>query len=592
MNTLTRRAKMPRFVMLLAATLLATPLAAQMGSVEPQREAGSTTLDRAPEGSLRSNPAATVTTERIARAPVAEPGNWLTYHGSYDAQRFSRLDQINTGNVSRLKEAWQMYLPIPHAFEATPLVVDGTMYFTTGGHTAVYAVDARTGKELWHYTAKVVEGVPACCDWVNRGLALGDGKVYFVTLDAKLMALDARTGRKMWEQTVADWKDGHTATVAPLFVKDKVIVGISGGEYGIRGFLDAYDARTGKRAWRFWTIPGPGEPGHETWQGELPTWMTGGGPTWVTGSYDPELDLLYWTTGNPGPDFNGLVRPGDNLYTNTVLALDPDTGERRWHYQWTPHDIWDYDGVNEVILADLPMGGRTVKALIHADKNAHFYVLDRTNGKFLMAKPFARQTWAKRLDPQTGRPVVDSLALLNSEMEPICPGPAGAKEWNHMAFSPQTGMAYIPVIENCAYFRAGQAFYAKGLPFWGSIAEPAAFGPGESHGKMLAINAATGDRAWEIKTEWPVMSGVLTTAGGLVFWGEADGMLHATDARTGKDVWTHKAPMGMHAPPMTYAVGGKQYVAFPVGWGGWINGFAPGLRDKPSAHLLLVYELP
>jgi alcohol dehydrogenase (cytochrome c) len=585
MNTLTRRSKMPRFAILLAAPLLATPLAAQMGSEGAGAVAsGGAALDR--------NPAATVTTERIARAPVAEPGNWLTYHGSYDAQRFSRLDQINTGNVSKLKQAWQMYLPIPHGFESTPLVVDGTMYFTTGGHTAVYAVDARTGKELWHYTAKVAEGVPACCDWVNRGLALGDGMVFFATLDAKLMALDARTGRKMWEQTVADWRDGYTSTVAPLFVKGKVITGISGGEYGIRGFVDAYDARTGARAWRFWTIPGPGEPGHETWKDELPTWMTGGGPTWVTGSYDPELDLLYWTTGNPGPVFNGQVRAGDNLYTNSVLALDPDDGRLRWYYQFTPHDIWDYDGVNEPILADLTIDGRPTRALIHADKNAHFYVLDRTNGKFIKAKPFARQTWAKRLDPQTGRPEINPSALLTSNLEVNCPGVAGAKEWNHMAFSPQTGMAYIPVIENCSAMRTGQAFYAKGLPFWGSMAETASLGPGEAYGKMLAINAATGDRAWEIKTEWPVMSGVLTTAGGLVFWGEADGKLHATDARTGRDVWTHKAPMGMHAPPMTYAVDGKQYVAFPVGWGGWVNGFAPALRDQPSAHLLLVYELP
>jgi alcohol dehydrogenase (cytochrome c) len=571
---------------LLATLAAATGLAAQMGSVNPQRPA--------PEGgaSLDRNPVAGVTFERILQAPAAEPENWLTNHGSYDGQRFSRLDQINTSNASRLKEAWRMYLPVPHGFESTPLVVDGTMYFTTGGHTAVHAVDAKSGRELWKYATRVAEDVPACCDWVNRGVAMGDGKIYFTTLDAKLIALDARTGQPVWQKTVADFRDGYTATLAPLFVKDKVITGISGGEYGIRGFVDAYDARTGDRVWRFWTIPAPGEPGSETWQGDQPTWMTGGGPTWITGAYDAELDLLYWTVGNPGPDFNGEVRPGDNLYTNTVLALDPDDGRLRWHFQWTPHDVWDYDGINEVILADLTVDGRPVKALIHADKNGHFYVLDRTNGKFLKAKPFARVSWAKGIDPRTGRPEVHPMAKLSSAMEPICPGPAGAKEWNHMAFSPQTGMAYIPVIENCANFRTGQAFYRKGLPFWGSIAEPAALGPGESNGKMLAVHAATGEQAWAIDTEWPVMSGVLTTAGGLVFWGEADGKLHATDARTGKDVWTHQAPMGMHAPPMSYAVGGKQYVAFPVGWGGWINGFAPGLRDKPRGHLLLVYELP
>lgn len=512
------------FAVALALTLgFARGSEAQMGSVEQPARARTAASTTSVEGRLASNPAAAVTFDRIVRAPQAEPENWLTYHGGYDGQRYSRLDQITTQNVSRLREAWRMYLPVPHGFEATPLVVEGVMYFTTGGHTAVHAVDARTGRELWRHIEKIAEDVPACCDWVNRGVAIGEGRVFFVTLDARFVALDARTGRKLWERQVADHRDGYTATAAPLLVKDKVIVGISGGQYGIRGFLDAYDVSTGERALRFWTIPGPGESGHETWGGDQPTWMTGGAPTWVTGSYDPELDLLYWTTGNPGPDFNGEVRPGDNLYTNSVIALDPDDGTRRWHFQWTPHDVWDYDGVNEVILADLTVNGRPTKALIHADKNGYYYVLDRTNGQFLAARPYARVTWAKGIDARTGRPMLDSAALLTSAMEPICPGPAGAKEWNHMAFSPQTGMAYIPGIENCATFRTGQAFYRKGLPFWGSVAEPGAMGPSESHGHLLAIDAATGERRWQVNSEHPVMSGVLTTAGGLVFWGEADG---------------------------------------------------------------------
>lgn len=540
----------------------------------------------------QSNPAADVTTDRIVRARVDEPQNWLTYHGSYDAQRFSLLDQIDTGNAGGLEEAWRMYLPVPHAFEATPLVVDGVMYFTTGGHTAVHALDAATGRELWSHQEQVADDVPACCDWVNRGVAIGDGRVYFATLDAHLVALEARTGERLWKRQIADFRDGHTATVAPLYLDGKVIIGISGGEYGIRGFLDAYDAATGDRVWRFWTIPGPGQPGHETWGGEQPTWMTGGGPTWVTGSYDPELDLLYWPVGNPAPDFNGEVRPGDNLYTDAVVALDPDDGSLRWHFQYTPHDIWDYDGINEVILTDLNVDGRPVRALIHADKNGHFYALDRTNGAFLFATPFARVSWARGIDARTGRPDVDPAAHLSSSLEPICPGPAGAKEWNHMAFSPATGMAYIPVIENCATFRVGQAFYRRGLPFWGSMADAGAMGPGEAHGFLRAVDASTGARMWEIRTEWPVVSGVLATSGDLVFWGEADGRLHATNARTGEDVWTTEAPMGMHAPPMTYAVDGTQYVAFPVGWGGWINGYAPGLRDSARGHLLLVYRLP
>lgn len=553
---------------------------------------GPTTKEHVVHQRMASNPAERVTSERIAAAQVSEPGNWLTYHGSYNSQRFSQLGQINTANASTLKQVWQNYLPIPHGFNATPLVVDGVMYFTTGGHTSVHAVDAKSGRQLWHYKAHVPEAVAACCDWVNRGLALGGGKVFVTTLDAKLLALDAATGQLLWEQMIDDWREGYTATAAPLLVKDKVIVGISGGEYGVRGFLDAYDIGTGKRAWRRWTIPAPGEPGSETWQDARPTWMTGGGTTWVTGSYDPQLNLLYWTTGNPGPVFNGQVRKGDNLYTDSVLALDPDTGAMKWHFQWTPHDIWDYDGVNEVILTDLTIDGRPVKAMIHADKNGFFYVLDRTNGKFIKAQAFARQTWAKGLNPRTGRPVLHPAGLFTSSFEYNCPGPAGAKEWNHMAFSPQTGLAYIPVIENCGSFRTGQAFYVRGLPFWGGTAEPAALGPGESHGKMMAINPATLEKAWEIRSEWPVVSSVLATAGGLIFWGEANGMLHATDAATGKDVWTHKAPMGMRGAPITYTVDGKQHVAFPVGWGGWINGFAPELRGKPSAHLMLVFALP
>jgi alcohol dehydrogenase (cytochrome c) len=540
---------------------------------------------------LPRNPAAGITSQRIARAPTAEPQNWITYGGGYDNMRFSRLNQINTGNVARLKPAWTKQFGIPNGFEATPMVVDGTMYITTGGPTQLWALDARTGQQYWFYQAQVVQDVPACCDWVNRGAAIADGKVFFASLDAELIALDAQTSRPVWRQRVADPRDGYTMTLAPLVVKDKVIVGVSGGEYGVRGYVDAYDMRTGQRAWRFYTVPAPGEPGSETWGGRE-TWRTGGGTTWITGAYDPELDLLYWTTANPGPVFNGAVRPGDNLYTSSVVALDPDDGRLRWHYQWTPHDVWDYDGVNEVILTDLPIGGRTVRALIHADKNGFFYALDRSNGRFLYAKQFARQTWARSIDQRTGRPTVNPGAIPGPDYIEGCPGPAGAKEWNHMAYSPQTRMAYVPVVENCAFFRSGQAFYGRGLPFWGSYATADAFGPGESHGFLKAIDATTGNEAWRIRSEHPVVSGVLTTAGGLVFWGEADGMFHATDARTGKDLWTFNVGSGIHAPPITYSVGGKQYVAIAAGWGGWVDGFAPELRDAPRGHTLTVFELP
>lgn len=540
---------------------------------------------------LTRNPVSALTFQRILKATDAEPQNWLTYGGGYDNRRHSRLDQINTGNVAQLEPAWTKQFGIPHGFEATPIVVDGVMYVTTGGHTEVWALDARTGKDYWHHRHHVPEDVAACCDQVNRGVAVADGKVFFVTLDAQLLALDAQNGRPLWKQRIADPRDAYTATLAPLVIKDKVVVGVSGAEYGIRGFLDAYEMKTGKQAWRFWTIPAKGEPGNETW-GEGEAWRTGGGSTWITGAYDPELDLLYWTVGNPGPVFNGEVRPGDNLYTNAVVALDPDDGRLKWHFQWTPHDVWDYDGINEVILADLTVRGRAVKALIHADKNGFFYALDRTTGKFLFAKEFARQTWAQKIDPASGRPAVNPKAIPGPNYTPVCPGPAGAKEWNHMAFSPQTGLAYVPVVENCAMFRTGQAFFGRGLPFWGSFAAADAFGPGESHGFLKAVTAASGAEAWSVKTEHPNVSGVLSTAGGLVFWGEADGTFHATDAKSGKDLWTYNVGTGIHAPPITFAMDGQQYVALAAGWGGWVDGFAPELANAPRGHALTVFRLP
>lgn len=541
--------------------------------------------------SLQKNPIEGIDFVRLLKAAQSEPENWMTYGGGYDNQRHSLLREINTNTVKDLKPVWIKNLGIPHGFEATPLIVDGVMYVTTGGHTSIFAFDAKTGKEYWHYKHSVPEDVPACCDWVNRGAAVADGKVFFLSLDAQLHALNAQTGELLWKTSVADIRDAYTTTVAPLIVKDKVVIGVSGGEYGIRGYVDAYEIRTGKRAWRFWTIPEPGQPGSESWGGKQ-TWRTGGGSTWITGAYDPKLDLLYWTVANPGPDFNGDVRPGDNLYTNSVVALNPENGKMQWHYQWTPHDVWDYDGVNEVVLVDMTVNGRTVPALIHADKNAFFYALDRRNGEFLFAKPFARQTWAKGLDLKTGRPEVNPSAIPGPAFTPVCPGPAGAKEWNHMAYSPDTKLAYLPVVENCAMFRTGQAFFHRGLPFWGSYATSAAFGPGESHGFLRAVNSATGEEKWSIRSEHPVVSGVLSTAGNLVFWGEADGMFHATDSRSGKDLWTFNVGSGVHASPVTFAIGKKQFIAIAAGWGGWIDGFAPELAEKPKSHTLIVFGLP
>lgn len=529
-------------------------------------------------GGAAANPAAAVTGERIVRAPAAEPENWLTYYGGYAGQRYSALDQIDTRNVSRLREAWSKTWEIQAKFEATPLVVNGVMYLTTGGHTQVFALDAATGRELWKFSPPVNVDIPICCGHVNRGVAIADGKVYVNTLDAVLYALDAGTGRVVWQRRYADPQEGYSATVAPLVVKDMVVTGISGGEYGIRGFIDAFDLRTGERRWRFWTIPGPGEAGHDTWGSDA--WQTGGGPTWITGTYDPELDLLYWGVGNPGPDFNGGVRPGDNLYTSGVVALDPDDGQLRWHYQFTPHDVWDYDGMNVMTLADLEVDGRRVRALLHADKNGYFYVLDRVTGRYVWAVPYARQTWTTGIDPRTGRPVVNPAGLPAAHDRPMCPSSHGASEWVHMAYHPATRMVYVPVIEQCSVFRVGQAYYRPGLPFFGGAENLDAFGPGEAHGYLKAIDAQTGREAWTIRSRWPVDASVLATAGGLVFWRENNGLFHATDARTGRDLWTHKGGGGTRGQVMTYAVDGVQYVAWTA--------VTPN-QDKH--HRLVVYRL-
>jgi alcohol dehydrogenase (cytochrome c) len=411
-----------------------------------------------------------VTTNRIARAR-SEPRNWLTYHGAYDAQRFSSLRGIDTGNVARLRPAWTFQHPIvtlvaslaTYGFEATPLVVDGVMY-VSGFDGYVWALDAATGRVLWQYQHSSPIDVALCCGNVNRGVAVAGGKVYLATLNAHLVALDARTGTKVWEQVFGDIRAGESATIAPLVVKDLVVVGASGAEYGVRGHLDAFDARSGARRWRRYTVPGPGQPGAESWpKGEA--WATGGGAVWITGSYDPELDLMYWGTGNPGPVFHGEARPGGNLFTNSVIAVDPDDGAIRWHYQFTPHDVWDYDGVNEMLLFE--RDGR--RLLAHFDKNGHLFVLDRSDGSLVHATPFAAVTWG-RIDRTTGRVTV--LRTPTPEGTDICPGPAGAKEWSHAAFSPETGLLYVPIVEACATFYADTARFREGMPYLAGRARP------------------------------------------------------------------------------------------------------------------------
>jgi alcohol dehydrogenase (cytochrome c) len=539
--------------------------------------------------------------------------NWLMYGRTYDAHRYSPLAQINKKNVNRLIPVWTFQTGVLDGFECTPLVIDGIMYITTPWNHA-YAVDCKTGAQLWHYQKSLPENLALCCDAVNRGFAAWGDRLYMTTLDAHLVCLDRNTGEEIWdtEVTIKDeegkeikqiYKLAYSATVAPLVIKDKVVMGISGAEYGIRGFIDAYDAKSGKRAWRFYTIPSPDDKAEhaqkaiKTWEGK--SWMTGGGSTWVTGTYDPKLNTLYWGVGNPSPDFNGDVRKGDNLYTVSILALNPDDGTYKWHFQNSPHDLWDYDGVNEPLLVDIERDGKPVKALVQAHRNGYFYCLNRETGSFIYGKPFCEVTWTERekgadgLDEKTGRPFVSPKALPTEKGVRVCPGAAGGKEWNPMAYNPQTGLAYVPVINNCAKFTSGKAFYIKGQPYWGSSLTLI---DNQASGALKGIDVKTGKIKWEAATRSPMVAGVLTTGGGLVFTGDAEGFFSAYDADTGKVIWNFQCGSGHHASPVTYTLDGRQYIAVACGWGGWTAGFAgdgaPWLKNARRGNTVFVFALP
>ena len=408
--------------------------------------------------------------ERIRQARTAEPQNWLTYYGAYDGQRYSELDQINTGNVAQLKTAWVFQCgavglqagATTYAFECAPIVVDGVMYIT-GWDGWCWALDAVTGQELWRYRHAIPFDVSLCCGNVNRGVAVAHGKVFYVTQNAHLVALDATNGKPVWDKVYGDVRAGESATVAPLIIKDMVIVGSSGGEFGVRGHLDAFDIDSGEHRWRCYTVPKPGEPGSDTWPADGEAWARGGANCWLTGTYDPELNLLYVGTGNPAPDFDGEVRPGDNLFTDSLVAVDPDVGEIRWHYQYNPHDVWDYDSISEHILFELD--GR--KVLAHFDKNGYGFILDRTDGELIRVFPFVdRITWGEITPDGKVTPKI----YPDEEGVPahFWPGPAGGKEWTHAAYSPQTGLLYVPIQEVGATATRRRREFKEGIPYWGA----------------------------------------------------------------------------------------------------------------------------
>jgi alcohol dehydrogenase (cytochrome c) len=499
-----------------------------------------------------------VTHERLLRAE-SEPGNWLMYSATYNGQRFSKLDQITAANAHRLRPKWMFQMRTTHKVETTPLVVDGIMYLTQPPNNVI-ALDAETGRRLWSYNYKVPPKVVVCCGQVNRGLAILGDRLFMGTVDAKLVALDAKSGRELWRTEVFDYTKGYAVTVAPLAVKDKVLLGVAGAEYGIRGFIDAYYASTGERAWRFYTITGPEDPNFGTWDGD--SWKTGGSSIWVTGTYDPQLNLTYWGTGNPGPDWNGDNRKGDNLYSDSAVALDPDTGKLKWYFQFTPWDVHDWDSVQVPVLADVTFRGKPRKLMLWANRNGFFYVLDRVNGEYLLAKPFVKQTWAKEIDAK-GRPVRAPNTLPTREGVAVWPGVTGGQNWYSPSFSPQTGLYYVAAQEQGNLFFTADAEYKAGSSFTGGGGRPI---PGdEGYGAIRAILPETGEVKWEHRLVSPPWSGVMATAGNLVFGGTAEGNIFALDAKTGKHLWHFPAGGFAASNPISYLAGGRQYVAMAAG---------------------------
>ncbi|MET0515813.1 MAG: PQQ-dependent dehydrogenase, methanol/ethanol family [Nitrospiraceae bacterium] len=558
----------------------------------------------------------TVTQERLLNSEK-ETGNWLHHHKNYSATRFSSLKEINKDNVKNLKVAWTMHLGGVEGggiwshggLEATPIVENGMMY-VTDGWGSVYKIDARGGKGtlLWKMDPKTDHdwaGAVACCGVDNRGVALWDDLVISHTLDGRLIATNKETGQVAWQRQVADPDKGEVITGAPLIVKNMAITGVAGAEYGIRGWIAATDLTSQKEVWRTFTIPGKGEPGSETWKDDKNAAASGGGSTWVTGSYDPATDTIIWGVGNPGPDWDNQYRPGDNLYTDTSLALDSSTGKIKWHYQHTPNDPFDYDSVSENVLVDVTgPNGAPLKLALEADRNGFAYAIDRTTGKFIWGLPFVKKvTWTKGLDPESGKPIeydskktvqrYNSSPHRENKVADICPGNMGGKNWPPTAYNPDLKLWYIPVIESCNRITVEESDPAKLKPreFWtgGGPSQPVRI-----TGSVTAIDVTSGKIAGKLETPFPNLGGILATPD-LVFTGQPSGEVTALDAKSLQKLWEFNTGGGVNAPPVTFSVDGKQYVAILVGLGGawdkWFIDSTPELKKIQPGSMLYVFSL-
>ena len=605
--------------LLLAVAMLATPTACTPDTPTPQTARSA------------SGPRGSGAVSAGSAGDTADDGEWRMPAKDYASRRFSGLSQITTENAATLKLAWTFSTGVNRGHEAAPLVVGTTMYVVSPFPNVLYALDVRDGSQKWAYhpePQRAAQGV-ACCDVVNRGAAYHDGKIFYNTLDNHTVAVDAETGREVWKTKVGDINVGETMTMAPLVVKNRVLVGNSGGEMGVRGWLKALDASSGSVAWTAYTAGPDSEVligsrfkpfypsdsganlGVTTWPPD--SWKIGGGSVWGWISYDPELDLIFYGTGNPGP-WNPHQRPGDNKWTSSMFARDPDNGEAVWAYQWSPHDLHDYDGVNELVLLDLPINGQTRRVLVRPERNGFVYVMDRATGEVLSADPYAYNTSILGVDLKTGRPEYNPTKhpQVGKVVREICPASPGAKDWQPSAFSPRTGLLYMPHQNICMDVEAVEANYISGTPFVGMNVRMYA-GPGGYRGELTAWDPVRRGKVWSIKEKFPVWSGALATAGDVVFYGTMEGYFKAVDARTGAPLWQFKTGSGIIGQPITYrGPDGKQYVAILSGVGGWSGaivaanldprdstaalGFVNAMEDLPAhttkGGTLYVFALP
>ena len=526
----------------------------------------------------------------LAKGARKDTSDVLNYGMGYDLKRFSPLDQINRDTVKRLVPVWNYSYDDNHSEESQPLVYKGVLYVTT--NSATVAIDAKTGQQIWKTKVEYPPETPriVCCGIINRGLALYNGKIFRTTLDANVIALDQKTGKELWRSNVIDWKNGYSETVAPLVADGVVITGISGAEYGIRGFIDGWDPDTGKHLWRTYTVAGPGDPEAKTWPGD--TWQHGGGSSWITGSFDPELHTVFWGTGNAG-SWNPTQHPGDNLYTCSVLALDPKTGKMKWHFQFSPNDPYDYDSVAEMVLADLNVGGKPIKAVLDVNRNGFMYVLDRTDGKLIAANQYiTKQTWAKGID-ESGRPIPTEITdeVRKGKEVDVWPGAMGGKNWSPSSFDPETGLIYANTLNFGMHYKPVDVQFRAGLTYWG--ADISWIWPDGARGGLKAIDPLTGKAKWEAKTDIPRFSGVLSTAGGVVFAGKLTGEFEAFDADNGNKLWQFKTGSGIEGQPITWEQDGVQYLAVSSGIGGVYDLFSGDerLSAVPAGGSLWVFAL-